>query len=40
MDYPKLDLIGIPDPRDIETSDWADIDNYRSFLRFKRTYEG
>ena len=39
VDYPKLDLIGMPDPRDIETSDWADIDNYRSFLRLKRTHE-
>ena len=39
VDYPKLDLIGIPDPRDIEASDWADIDNYRSFLRLKRTHE-
>lgn len=39
VDYPKLDLIGMPDPRDIVNSNWADIDNYRSFLRLKRTHE-
>lgn len=38
VEYPKMDLIAFPDPRDINSADWADIDNYRSFIRFKRTH--
>lgn len=36
-EYPALDLVGMPDPRDVNMEDWADVTNHRSFLRFKRT---
>ena len=36
-EYPSLELIGIPDPRDVPMEEWADITNYRSFLRYSRT---
>lgn len=37
-EYPTLDLIAFPDPRDIPTTQWAEYDDYRSFLRFKRSH--
>lgn len=38
VEYPTLELVGLPDPRDIDIENWADVENYRSFLKFNRTH--